>query len=95
MQVRRPPHSLSLTSPSLTRSGSPTRPQVDYADMWDIMAFFRGGINNEGAHDDLGKEIAVAGKEWVRECYRWADLEAYQFRCASRFLLLLRRDAGP
>lgn len=48
--------------------------------MWDIMAFFRGGLNGERAHDDLGKEIAIAGKEWVKQCYRWADLEAYQFR---------------
>lgn len=48
--------------------------------MWDILAFFRGGINGEGAHDDLGKEIAEAGKAWVDECYRWADLEAYQYR---------------
>jgi hypothetical protein len=47
------------------------------------MAFFRGGINSEGAHDHLGKEIALAGKEWVKECYRWADLEAYQFRSVS------------
>ena len=51
--------------------------------MWDIMAFFRGGINGEGAHDHLGKEIALAGKEWVKECYRWADLEAYQFRSVA------------
>ena len=56
--------------------------------MWDIMAFFRGGVNNEGAHDALGKEIALAGKEWVRECYRWADLEAYQFRSAPLSLSL-------
>lgn len=54
--------------------------QVDYSDMWDIMAFFRGGIDGEGAHDELGKEIALAGKEWVRNCYRWEDLEVYQYR---------------
>lgn len=48
--------------------------------MWDIMAFFRGGVDGEGAHDDLGKEIALAGKEWVRNCYRWEDLEVYQYR---------------
>lgn len=61
--------------------------QVDYADMWDIMAFFRGGLNGEHAHDELGKEIAVAGKEWVKQCYRWADLEAYQFRFVFPYLL--------
>lgn len=49
--------------------------------MWDIMAFFRGGLDGEGAHDSLGKEIALAGQEWVDKYYRGADLEAYQFRC--------------
>jgi hypothetical protein len=58
--------------------------------MWDILAFYRGGINGEGAHDDLAKEIAVAGKEWVKQCYRWADLEAYQFRCVARISLVAR-----
>jgi hypothetical protein len=71
-------HDCSLARP-LTAVVTP-RVQVDYSDMWDIMAFFRGGLNGERAHDDLGKEIAIAGKEWVKQCYRWADLEAYQFR---------------
>jgi hypothetical protein len=86
MQVRPPPrfsHLPLLTSLLL---------QVDYADMWDIMAFFRGGINGEGAHDDLGKEIAIAGKEWVRDCYRWADLEAYQFRYARFHSIFVDRE---
>jgi hypothetical protein len=48
--------------------------------MWDILAFFRGGLIGEGAHDALAKEIAMAGKEWVRQCYRWEDLETYQYR---------------
>ncbi|GAA5897242.1 hypothetical protein JCM8208_003767 [Rhodotorula glutinis] len=69
--------------------------QVDYADMWDIMAFFRGGVNNEGAHDALGKEIALAGKEWVRECYRWADLEAYQFRLMLEYGRLYNDEDEP
>ncbi|GAA5873975.1 hypothetical protein JCM8547_001592 [Rhodosporidiobolus lusitaniae] len=69
--------------------------QVDYADMWDIMAFFRGGINGEGAHDDLGKEIAIAGKEWVKDCYRWADLEAYQFRLLLEYARLFTDETEP
>ncbi|GAA5894159.1 uncharacterized protein JCM6883_003736 [Sporobolomyces salmoneus] len=69
--------------------------QVDYSDMWDIMAFFRGGINGEGAHDHLGKEIASAGKEWVKECYRWADLEAYQFRLMLEYGRLYTDETVP
>ncbi|GAA5975973.1 hypothetical protein JCM11641_002854 [Rhodosporidiobolus odoratus] len=69
--------------------------QVDYADMWDIMAFFRGGVNGEGAHDDLGKVIATAGKEWVKQCYRWADLEAYQFRLMLEYGRLYTDETSP
>ncbi|BGO99711.1 hypothetical protein NBRC10513v2_003939 [Rhodotorula toruloides] len=69
--------------------------QVDYADMWDILAFYRGGINGEGAHDDLAKEIAVAGKEWVKQCYRWADLEAYQFRLLLEYGRLFNDETEP
>ncbi|GAA5959337.1 hypothetical protein JCM8115_000079 [Rhodotorula mucilaginosa] len=69
--------------------------QVDYSDMWDIMAFFRGGLNGERAHDDLGKEIAIAGKEWVKQCYRWADLEAYQFRLLLEYGRLYTDETHP
>ncbi|GAA5825171.1 hypothetical protein JCM3770_006903 [Rhodotorula araucariae] len=69
--------------------------QVDYADMWDIMAFFRGGITGEGAHDDLGKEIALAGKAWVKQCYRWADLQAYQFRLLLEYGRLYNDEDEP
>ncbi|SCV72268.1 BQ2448_4962 [Microbotryum intermedium] len=69
--------------------------QVDYSDMWDILAFFRGGINGEGAHDDLGKQIAMAGKEWVKTCYRWADLEAYQFRLMLEYGRLYNDETEP
>ncbi|GAA5983389.1 hypothetical protein JCM10908_000268 [Rhodotorula pacifica] len=69
--------------------------QVDYADMWDIMAFFRGGLDGERAHDALGKEIAMAGKEWVKQCYRWADLEAYQFRLLLEYGRLYTDETHP
>ncbi|KAI5481828.1 capsular associated protein, glycosyltransferase family 90 protein [Pseudohyphozyma bogoriensis] len=69
--------------------------QVDYSDMWDIMAFFRGGVDGEGAHDDWGKEIAEAGKEWVMECYRWEDLEAYQFRLMLEYGRVYNDETEP
>ncbi|KAK4702213.1 hypothetical protein P7C70_g4011, partial [Phenoliferia sp. Uapishka_3] len=69
--------------------------QVDYSDMWDIMAFFRGGLNGEGAHDSLGKDIADAGKDWVRDCYRWVDLEAYQYRLMLEYGRLYTDETEP
>lgn len=54
--------------------------QVDYSDIYDVMAFFRGGPSGENAHDDLAYEIAMAGKSWAKKYMRWEDIEAYTFR---------------
>ena len=40
------------------------------------MAFFRGGLRGEGAHDELAKEIALAGKEWAEKYYVRAHTSA-------------------
>ena len=66
--------------------------QVDYSDLWDIMAFFRGGPKGEGAHDALGKEIAVAGKEWAHTHFRYVDMEAYTFRQYLEYARLCADD---
>lgn len=39
------------------------------------MAFFRGDLDGRGAHDDLAKEIAAAGKKWTAEHWRWQDMQ--------------------
>ena len=54
--------------------------QIDYSDLWDILAFFRGGPDGEGGHDALAREIGQAGKEWAKLHMRWEDIEAYTFR---------------
>ncbi|KAL8281344.1 hypothetical protein RQP46_006378 [Phenoliferia psychrophenolica] len=69
--------------------------QVDYSDMWDVMSFFRGDLAGNGAHDDLAKEIAEAGKEWVGECFRWADLEAYQYRLLLEYARIYNDEKTP
>lgn len=38
------------------------------------MAFFAGDDFGHGAHDDLAKEIALAGKEWAEK--HWCVLLA-------------------
>lgn len=45
------------------------------------MLFFKGdsAIGNNG-HDDLAREIAMAGKDWSQTFWRREDLIAYQFR---------------
>ncbi|KAM0748929.1 hypothetical protein T439DRAFT_290975 [Meredithblackwellia eburnea MCA 4105] len=69
--------------------------QVDYSDMWDILAFFRGDVEGRGAHDDLAQEIAKAGQDFVRRCYRWQDLEAFQFRLMLEYARLYNDEETP
>lgn len=33
------------------------------------MAFFRGGLRGEGAHDDLARQIADAGRDWAQNYF--------------------------
>lgn len=75
--------------------------QVDYSDLWDVLAFFRGGPSGEGAHDSMGKEIAQAGKSWAAAHLRFQDLQAYTFRQYLEYASLWADDreahtyAGP
>lgn len=65
--------------------------QVDLSDLHDCLVFFRGDGNGEGSHDDLGKKIAKAGREWSLKFWRREDINAYFFRyvlCALRMLIL-------
>ncbi|ORY89461.1 hypothetical protein BCR35DRAFT_350444 [Leucosporidium creatinivorum] len=56
--------------------------KVDYTDLFDVMAFFSGGLEGHNAHDDLAKKIADQGKEYTVKHWRYADMEAYFFRLA-------------
>ncbi|KAG6884641.1 hypothetical protein C0993_009358 [Termitomyces sp. T159_Od127] len=54
--------------------------QMDLSDLADSLTFFRGDPNGDGAHDDLAKKIAMAGREWSSRFWRREDLTAYMFR---------------
>lgn len=68
--------------------------QVDYSDLHNVVAFFRGGLRGEGAHDHLAKEIADNGRRWAMEYYRYDDLESWQFRLALEWGRLWALDRG-
>lgn len=36
--------------------------QVDLSDLYDSLTFFRGGINGDGAHEELAAKIALTGR---------------------------------
>lgn len=52
--------------------------RIDYADVYNLLAFFDGGMDEErtGNHDDLAEEIANAGAEWARTHWRDIDMQA-------------------
>lgn len=59
--------------------------QLDYSDLYDILAFFRGPspLNGELSNDHLAEKIASQGRLWSKNFYRRADMTAYMFRSAS------------
>lgn len=50
--------------------------RVDYSDLYDVLAFFDGGVDaaRSGNHDDLAEEIALAGADWARKHWRIEDM---------------------
>lgn len=62
--------------------------QVDLSDLHDSLIFFRGDGNGEGSHEDLGKKIAMAGREWSLKFWRREDINAYFFRYGVYSLLV-------
>jgi hypothetical protein len=63
--------------------------QLDLSDLHDALLFFRGDANGEGAHEDMARKIAVAGREWSMTFWRKEDLTAYFFRCVCGVFLFL------
>ena len=66
--------------------------KVDYSDVYDIMAFFTGNPEGQGAHDDLAKRIGEQGKEFAQRHWRRSDMAAYMFRLVLEYARLLHQD---
>lgn len=60
--------------------------RVDYADLYDVLAFFDGGVDaaRTGNHDDLAEEIAMAGADWAKGFWRLDDMRACALSPFSR-----------
>lgn len=69
-----------LTKVRLFPFSSQVPVRLDYADLYNILAFFDGGIDaaRTGNHDDLAEEIANAGADWARHFWRDIDMQACQ-----------------
>jgi len=60
---------------------------IDLSDLHDTLVFFRGGLHGEGAHEEMARKIATAGREWSKKFWRKEDLTVYMFRYYSLFFL--------
>lgn len=58
--------------------------RVDYADLYDVLAFFDGGFDaaRTGNHDDLAEAIAMAGSDWAHGFWRLDDMRACTRLCS-------------
>ncbi|KAJ7708327.1 glycosyl transferase family 90-domain-containing protein [Mycena rosella] len=66
--------------------------QTSYADLLDALVFFRGDPAGGGAHDDMARRIAGAGREWSRRYWRKEDLVAYMYRLFLEYARVMGAD---
>ncbi|KAL7408836.1 glycosyl transferase family 90-domain-containing protein [Mrakia frigida] len=69
--------------------------KVDYSDVYDIMAFFRGDDEDGLAgENELAKMIAKNGNEWSSKNWRKEDMTAYMFRLYLEWARLVSPKRG-
>ncbi|KAJ7125783.1 glycosyl transferase family 90-domain-containing protein [Mycena crocata] len=66
--------------------------QLDLSDLHDAFLFFRGDLRDEGAHEDLARKIAAAGRVWSKTFWRQADMHAYFYRLILEYARLMSED---
>ncbi|KAI6096328.1 glycosyl transferase family 90-domain-containing protein [Pisolithus croceorrhizus] len=59
--------------------------QVTYADLYDVIAFFRN-------HDEAAAKIAGAGKQWSQRSWRKEDMSAYLYRLLLEYARVMSVD---
>ncbi|GAA98278.1 glycosyltransferase family 90 protein [Mixia osmundae IAM 14324] len=63
--------------------------RLDYGDIYDIMAFFRGNDEGVGEHEAMARQLADNGRTWARDFFRRVDMAAYMFRLTLEMASLL------
>ncbi|KAJ7267462.1 glycosyl transferase family 90-domain-containing protein [Mycena rebaudengoi] len=66
--------------------------QLDLSDLHDALIFFRGDASGVGAHEDLARKIAVAGRNWSKSFWRREDMVAYFYRLILEYARLMSSD---
>ncbi|EGG12416.1 family 90 glycosyltransferase, partial [Melampsora larici-populina 98AG31] len=62
--------------------------KIDYTDLYDIMSFFTGDMDGNGAHEDLAEIISSQGRHWALNYFRREDMVAYMFRLVLEYTRL-------
>ncbi|KAH8084097.1 hypothetical protein HD553DRAFT_342487 [Filobasidium floriforme] len=67
--------------------------QVDYSDIYDIMAYFTGPPDGSGvAHDNEAKNIAQHAYDFTQKRMRWVDMQSYTLLLALEWNRMLSDD---
>ncbi|KAG5719518.1 KDEL motif-containing protein 1, partial [Termitomyces sp. T112] len=66
--------------------------QVDYSDVYDALAFFRGGLYGEDRREELARTIANEGRAWSRTFWRKEDITAYVYRLILEYARVMSSD---
>ncbi|KAJ7770941.1 glycosyl transferase family 90-domain-containing protein [Mycena maculata] len=66
--------------------------QLDLSDLHDALVFFRGDETGAGAHEDLARKIAAAGRVWSKTFWRKEDMHAYFYRLILEYARLMSED---
>ncbi|KAH7096642.1 hypothetical protein BKA62DRAFT_491687 [Auriculariales sp. MPI-PUGE-AT-0066] len=66
--------------------------KMDYSDIYDTLAFFRGMPDGTPGHEEYAERIADAGREWVDQFWRREDVTAYTWRIYLEYVRLLSDD---
>ncbi|KAJ6598369.1 glycosyl transferase family 90-domain-containing protein [Mycena vulgaris] len=65
---------------------------LDLSDLHDAVVFFRGDAAGAGAHEDLARKIALAGRSWSKTFWRREDMVTYFYRLILEYARLMSED---
>ncbi|KAH7096374.1 hypothetical protein BKA62DRAFT_719729 [Auriculariales sp. MPI-PUGE-AT-0066] len=66
--------------------------KMDYGELYDTLAFFRGLPDGTPGHEDLAERIATAGRQWTEEFWRKEDVTAYTWRMYLEYARVMSDD---
>jgi len=66
--------------------------QHDFSDLYNTVAFFAGAPDGSGSHDAMARRIAERGVDFVRNHWRFEDMEVYVYRQLLEYARVMSDD---